>query len=202
MPSLLVKGYQKDIGGDNVEDTKIIELFWERSENAIAETDTKYGKYCYAIAYNILYSEPDSEECVNDTYLRTWETVPPEKPISLSAYLGRITRNLALDRLDYRTREKRAAGFDVVLDEVSEMLPDASTMPEGADDFALREAINSFLRSLEADMRIIFVRRYWYDSAISEIAADYSLPVGTVKSTLSRTRKRFREYLQKEGICI
>ena len=202
MPSLIVKGYQKDIGGDNVEDTKIIELFWERSENAISETDAKYGKYCYAIAYNILYSEPDSEECVNDTYLRTWETVPPEKPISLSAYLGRITRNLALDRLDYRTREKRAAGFDVVLDEVSEMLPDASTMPESADDIALREAINSFLRSLDADTRIIFVRRYWYNSTVKDIAADYSLPVGTVKSTLSRTRKRFREYLQKEGIYI
>ena len=185
-----------------MEDSKIIELFWERSEYAISETDRKYGKYCYAIAYNILYSEPECEECVNDTYLRAWDTMPPEKPIALSAYLGRITRNLALDRLAYQKREKRDSAFATVLDEVSEMLPDASTMPEGADDFALREAINSFLRSLEANTRIIFVRRYWYDSAISEIAADYSLPVGTVKSTLSRTRKRFREYLQKEGIYI
>ena len=180
-----------------MEDSKIIELFWGRSENAISEADAKYGKYCYAIAYNILYSEPDSEECVN-----AWETIPPEKPNALSTYLGRITRNLALDRLAYRKREKRDSAFDIILDEVSEMLPDTSTMPESADDVALREAINSFLRSLDADTRIIFVRRYWYDSAISEIAADYSLPVGTVKSTLSRTRKRFREYLQKEGIYI
>lgn len=185
-----------------MEDSKIIELFWERSENAISEADAKYGKYCYAIAYNILYSELDSEECVNDTYLRAWETIPPEKPNALSTYLGRITRNLALDRLAYRKREKRDSAFATVLDEVSEMLPDTSTMPESADDVALREAINSFLRSLDADTRIIFVRRYWYDSAISEIAADYSLPVGTVKSTLSRTRKRFREHLQKEGIYI
>ena len=185
-----------------MEDSKIIELFWERSEDAISHIDRKYGKYCYTIAYNILYSEPECEECVNDTYLRAWETIPPQKPNALSAYLGRITRNLALNRLAYQKREKRNAGIEAVLDEVSEMLPDASTMPESADDIALREAINGFLRSLDTDTRIIFVRRYWYDSAISDIADDYSLPVGTVKSTLSRTRKRFREYLQKEGICI
>lgn len=185
-----------------MEDSRIIELFWERAEDAISETDRKYGKYCYAIAYNILHSDPDSEECVNDTYLRAWETMPPQKPNALSAYLGRITRNLALNRLSYKAREKRTEGYVAVLDEVSEMLPDASTMPEGADDVSLREAINNFLRSLDANTRIIFVRRYWYNSAIVEIAADYSIPVGTVKSTLSRTRKRFRDYLEKEGICI
>ncbi len=185
-----------------MEDSRIIELFWERAEDAISETDRKYGKYCYAIAYNILHSDPDSEECVNDTYLRAWETMPPQKPNALSAYLGRITRNLALNRLSYKAREKRAEGYVAVLDEVSEMLPDTSTMPERADNVALREAINSFLRSLDANTRIIFVRRYWYNSAISEIAADYSIPVGTVKSTLSRTRKRFRDHLEKEGICI
>lgn len=185
-----------------MEDSRIIELFWERAEDAISETDLKYGKYCYAIAYNILHSDPDSEECVNDTYLRAWETMPPQKPNALSAYLGRITRNLALNRLSYKAREKRAEGYVAVLDEVGEMLPDASTMPEGADDVALREAINSFLRSLDANTRIIFVRRYWYDSEIAEIATDYSIPVGTVKSTLSRTRKRFRDHLEKEGICI
>lgn len=185
-----------------MEDSRIIELFWERAEDAISETDRKYGKYCYAIAYNILHSDPDSEECVNDTYLRAWETMPPQKPNALSAYLGRITRNLALNRLSYKAREKRAEGYVAVLDEVGEMLPDASTMPEGADDVALREAINSFLRSLDANTRIIFVRRYWYNSVIAEIATDYSIPVGTVKSTLSRTRKRFRDHLEKEGICI
>lgn len=185
-----------------MEDSRIIELFWERAEDAISETDRKYGKYCHAIAYNILHSDPDSEECVNYTYLRAWETMPPQKPNALSAYLGRITRNLALNRLSYKAREKRAEGYVAVLDEVSEMLPDASTMPEGADDVALREAINSFLRSLDANTRIIFVRRYWYNSAITEIATDYSIPVGTVKSTLSRTRKRFRDHLEKEGICI
>ncbi|MBQ5633376.1 MAG: RNA polymerase subunit sigma-70, partial [Clostridia bacterium] len=110
-----------------MEDSRIIELFWERAEDAISETDRKYGKYCYAIAYNILHSDPDSEECVNDTYLRAWETMPPQKPNALSAYLGRITRNLALNRLSYKTREKRAEGYIAVLDEVGEMLPDAST---------------------------------------------------------------------------
>ena len=189
-------------GEKTVEDSKIVELYWSRAEAAIAESERKYGKYCYAIAYNILHSDPDSEECVNDTYLRAWETMPPQKPNALSAYLGRITRNLALNRLSYKTREKRAEGYVAVLDEVSEMLPDASTMPEEADDVALRESINAFLRSLDANTRIVFVRRYWYNSAIAEIAADYSIPVGTVKSTLSRTRKRFRDHLEKEGICI
>lgn len=185
-----------------MEDSKIIELFWERSEEAILETDKKYGKYCYVIAYNILYSEPDSEECVNDTYLRVWETIPPQKPNAFSAYLAKITRNLALNRHAYNSRKKRDSSFDLVLDEISEMLPDPSTAPDSADDIALRDAINNFLRSLSADVRIIFVRRYWYNSTITDIAADYSLPVGTVKSILSRTRKKFREYLQKEEICI
>ena len=185
-----------------MEDSKIIDLFFERSEDAIIQTDKKYGKYCYAIAYNILYSEPDSEECVNDTYLRVWETIPPQNPNAFPAYIGRITRNLALNRLEYNKSKKRDSSFDALLDEMQEMIPDESADPQSADEVALREAINSFLRSLEANTRIIFVRRYWYNSTVKDIAEDYSLPVGTVKSTLSRTRKRFREYLQKEGIYI
>ena len=185
-----------------MEDSKIIDLFFERSEDAIIQTDKKYGKYCYAIAYNILYSEPDSEECVNDTYLRVWETIPPQNPNAFPAYIGRITRNLALNRLEYNKSKKRDSSFDALLDEMQEMIPDESADPQSADEVALREAINSFLRSLDANARIIFVRRYWYNSTVKDIAADYSLPVGTVKSTLSRTRKRFREYLQKEGIYI
>ena len=185
-----------------MEDTKIIELFLERSEEAILETDKKYGKYCYVIAYNILYSEPDCEEWVNDTYLRVWETIPPQKPNAFSAYLAKITRNLALNRHAYNSRKKRDSSFDLVLDEISEMLPDPSTAPDSADDIALREAINSFLRSLSAETRIIFVRRYWYNSTIADIATEYSVSVGTVKSTLSRTRKKFRDHLQKEGISI
>ena len=178
-----------------MQDQDIIELYNSRNEQAITETSNKYGCYCTSIALNILHNMQDAEECVNDTYLRAWETMPPQKPNALSAYLGRITRNLALNRLSYKAREKRAEGYVAVLDEVGEMLPDASTMPEGADDVALREAINSFLRSLDANTRIIFVRRYWYNSAIAEISTDYSIPVGTVKSTLSRTRKRFRDHL-------
>ena len=185
-----------------MEDTKIIELFWERSENAISEADAKYGKYCYAIAYNILYSEPDSEECVNDTYLRAWNNIPPTRPSKFSAYLGRITRNLAINRVAFHSRQARNGGYTEILDEMHQMLPDESSAPQSTDDIALREAINGFLRSLPTDTRIIFMRRYWYNSPISDIARDYSLPQGTVKSTLSRTRKQFREYLQKEGISI
>ncbi len=185
-----------------MDDVKIVELFWERSEDAIAQASTKYGKYCYCIAYNILYSEPDSEECVNDTYLRAWESIPPQKPTLLSAYLGKITRNLALNRRAYNMREKRNGGYEMILDEMADMIPDSSCAPESADDIALKEAINSFLRSLSDDTRIIFVRRYWYCSSIKDIASDYSLPEGTVRSVLSRTRKKFRDHLQKEGISI
>ena len=185
-----------------MQDSAIIELYNQRNEQAIALTSKQYGAYCMTIAYNILLDRLDSEECVNDTYLRMWEAIPPQKPNVLSAYIGRITRNLALDRVDHRTRKKRSAGVEMVLDEVSEMLPDASTIPESADDFALGDAINSFLRSLDTNSRIIFVRRYWYNSAIADISLDCSIPIGTVKSTLSRTRKNFREYLEKEGIYI
>lgn len=185
-----------------MDDVKIIELFWERSEEAISHISEKYGKYCYYIAYNILYSELDSEECVNDTYLRAWESIPPQKPTLLSAYLGKITRNLALNRREYNMREKRNGGYEIILDEMADMIPDSSSTPESVDDMALKEAINNFLRALSADSRIIFVRRYWYCSNIKDIASDYSLPEGTVRSVLSRTRKKFREYLKKEGISI
>ena len=185
-----------------MEDAKIIELFWERSEEAIAATDEKYGRYCYAIAYNILSSAPDSEECVNDTYLRVWSSIPPTRPSKFSAYLGRITRNLAINRVAYHSRQARNAGYTEILDEMHQMLPDENSTPQSTDDIALREAINGFLRTLPSDTRIIFLRRYWYNSSIADISRDYSLPQGTVKSTLSRTRKQFREYLQKEGISI
>lgn len=183
-------------------DKKIVELFWERSEDAIRQTDEKYGKYCYYIAYNILYSDLDSEECVNDTYLHAWASMPPQKPERLSTYLGKITRNLAINRYDHTNALKRKTQTALIIDEIQEftVIPDSEASP--IEQMMLRDAINSFLESLPAEARIIFVRRYWYCSPISDIAKDYSLPEGTVRSTLSRTRKRFREYLTKEGVTL
>ncbi len=182
-----------------MDDREIIALYWERSETAIRETDRKYGKYCHAIAYNILYSKEDAEECVNDTYLKAWDSMPPEKPGRLSAFLGKITRNIALNRYAYDHADKRNVSLTEVYDEAAEPFADPSNM---LDEMILRDTINAFLASLPAETRILFMRRYWYMSPVKQIAKDYGLPEGTVKSILSRTRKRFKDYLEKEGIDL
>ena len=156
-----------------MDDRQIIELYNERSETAISETADKYGKYCYYIAYHILYNEQDSEECVNDTYLRTWQAIPPQCPNKLSAFLGRITRNLALNRYRYYMKEKRGYGqTSLVLDELQECVPAArSTEPEQvAEDMRLAEVLNCFLHELPIEKRMMFLRRYWYMSSVKEIA--------------------------------
>jgi RNA polymerase sigma-70 factor (ECF subfamily) len=184
-----------------MDDSQIIALYFRRSEDAIAETEKKYGKYCHYIAYNILYSPADAEECVNDTYMKAWQSIPPQKPENLSAFLGTITRNIALNRYVRDRAKKRSAGTEVVFEEAEE-LRSPSGGESFADELALREAINSFAASLTKETRIIFVRRYWYLSPINDIARDYGIPQGTVKSILSRTRKRLRKYLLKEGFTV
>lgn len=185
-----------------MDDIKIVELFWERSEDAIRYTQEKYGTYCYYIAYNILYSELDAEECVNDTYMHAWSSIPPKKPERLSTYLGKLTRNLALNRYANENAMKRRNENQLIFEEVEEFITSRNEKGAPVDEILLRDAINSFLEELQPETRIIFVRRYWYCSSIKSIAADYSISEGTVKSTLSRTRKRFREHLLKEGIDL
>ena len=188
-----------------MDDRQIIELYNERSETAISETAEKYGKYCYYIAYHILYNEQDSEECVNDTYLRAWKAIPPQWPDKLSTFLGRITRNLALNRYQYYTREKRGYGqTSLVLDELQECVPaTGSTEPEQAvEDKLLAEVINCFLHELPIEKRMMFLRRYWYMSSIKEIADDYEISEGNVKMTLFRVRNKLKQTLEKEGIVL
>ena len=183
-----------------MQDHEIVALYWGRNETAIAETEKKYGGYCYVIAYNVLYSHEDAEECVNDTYLRAWETMPPEKPSALNAYLGRITRNLALNRYEYIHADKRDNRVTLIYDEAAHALSGEFTDP--LDEIALKDAVNSFLASLSNEHRIIFLRRYWYMSDVASIARDYRIPEGTVKSILSRTRNKFKKHLEKEGIQL
>lgn len=185
-----------------MEDKQIVDLYWERSEAAISETQNKYGRYCHYIAYNILHSREDAEECVNDTYIKAWNAMPPHRPQLLSAFLGKITRNTALDRYGYARAKKRSGEVALILDEMEQCIPDAKTSGSLADELALKEAINGFLRSLSAQTRVIFVRRYWYLSTIREIASDYEMTISNVKITLLRTRNKFRDYLEKEGIEI
>ncbi len=189
-------------GGDEVEDNRIVELYFERSETAISETRNKYGKYCRYIAYNILNSELDAEECENDTYLRAWEAIPPERPKLLKSFLGRITRNLALDRLDRDHAQKRGGNVFIALEEIGECVPASEDGRAMSDEIALRDAINEFLGYLPRQTRIIFLRRYWYLCSISDISNDLGLSESNVKVILMRTRKKFREHLEKEGISV
>lgn len=185
-----------------MEDKKIVDLYWERSECAISETSKKYGKYCSYIAFGILLSESDTEEVVNDTYMRAWDAMPPHRPRRLSTFLGKITRNLALNRLERMKAQKRNARIDLILHEVEEFLPSGDGEESMTNEIVLRDALNEFLASLPTRERKIFVRRYWYMSNISGIARDFGMSESNVKVTLMRTRGKLKEHLDKKGITI
>lgn len=186
-----------------MEDKDIIGLFWKRSEDAIHETAKKYGKYCHLIAYNILYNEQDSEECVNDTYFNAWENIPPHNPDKLSSYLGKITRNLALNRWDYYNAAKRGNGqIPIVLEELRNCISSSDNTEQIVDELHFTNILNHFLASLPKQKRIIFIRRYWYMSSIKEICTDLGMSEGKIKMLLMRLRNDFRAYLEKEGVLI
>lgn len=182
-------------------DNQIMDLYWARSETAISETANKYGKYCHYIAYNILFNDEDSEECVNDTYLKAWGIIPPQRPNRLSTFLGKITRNLSLDRYKHNSREKRGNGqIPLALDELAECISATSSPDHILDDMVLVDCFNRFLAALPSETRKIFMRRYWFLSPIKEIAADFSISESKVKMTLLRARGELKQLLEKEGI--
>ena len=183
-----------------MEDERIVTLYWERNEDAIRESDRKYGKYCYAIAYNILHSHEDSAECVNDTWNRAWNAMPPERPTLLQAFLARITRNVSIDRFRHNGAQKRNAEMESAIDEYWECIPNKDASIE--DEVALKEAINGFLESLDVRTRVIFMRRYWYSMSVKEIADGMHLSESHVNVILHRTRSKFKDYLTKEGVFI
>ena len=186
-----------------MEDRQIIALYNERSEAALSETADKYGRYCRTIAYNILQNKEDSEECVNDTWLKAWESIPPQCPERLSAFLGKITRNLALNRYKHNTREKRGGGQTMlVLEELTECIPGTDGTEEMVNEALLTEVLNGFLAELPMEKRKIFMRRYWYLSSVKELAADFGLSESNVKMTLLRLREKLRQVLEKEGILL
>lgn len=184
-----------------MDDEKIVDLYWKRSEIAITETSNKYGKYCQFIAYNILQNHEDSSECVSDTYLKAWESMPPHRPNRLSTFLGKITRNLSLNRYEKNMTQKRGLGqIPLVLDELEECIPSGSNMEFATDDIVLEEALNKFLSEMTPENRIIFVQRYWYLSSIKDIASEHKFSESKVKMILFRSRNDFRLSLEKEGI--
>ncbi len=184
-----------------MDDAKIVDLYWERSETAIVETQNKYGKYCHRIAYNILHSDYDAEECVNDTYAKAWNAMPPARPSRLSTFLGKLTRNIALNRYAHDHAQKRNAHMDLVLEEVEEFLPHDEGIPL-SDEITLRDAINEFVARLPKQTRMVFVRRYWYLDSIQVIARDFGMSESNVKVTLLRTRNKFRAHLERKGIIL
>lgn len=186
-----------------MDENQIIDLYFARSEQAISETDLKYGKYCRQLAYNILYDHQDSEECVNDTYLKAWSVIPPKRPTPLKVFLGRITRNLALDRWDRKHAAKRGGGeIAVSLEELHDCIPSPNGTEQALDNKELIRVLNAFLGRLPVQSRKVFLRRYWNLSPIKEIAAYYGLSESKVKMLLMRTRNTLRDYLEQEGVAL
>lgn len=183
-----------------MDDNQIIELYWQRNESAIAETDSKYGAYCFAIANNILKSREDSEECVNDTYLRAWNAMPPQKPTVLRLFLAKITRNHSFNRYNSRSVEKRGGGeITLVLDELSECIASNSSVEGEIEAIELGNCIKVFVRALPERECNLFVRRYFFSEPICDIASRYGMNENNVSVILSRTRKKLKKLLIKEG---
>ena len=185
-----------------MEDSQIIELYWQRSENAISETAKKYGKLCRHIAMNILGNYSDAEECENDTYVATWNAIPPTRPNVFSAFLTKIARNLALNRYEYNKAQKRNNEFDLVLDELEECIAGKSTVEAAYEAGQLSAVLDEFLEKLSKDKRVIFVRRYWYSDSVKDIAKRLQISESKVKTTLFRTRNELQEFLEAHGVTI
>ena len=184
-------------------DTDILDLYWARDERAITETQNSYGKYCYSIAWHILYDKEDSDECVNDTWFRAWNAIPPGRPGKFALFLGKITRNLSLDRWKEKRTMKRGGGETAAaLDELAECVPDAHNIEDAVVAAELERMINDFLHMLPEKDCNVFLRRYWYVEEYSEIARRYDMNLNTVKTSLFRTRTKLREYLEREGIVL
>ena len=186
-----------------MEDCDIIRLFWAREERALEETHQKYGAYCWTIAHNILKNREDSDECVNDTYLRAWNAMPPQRPAILPAFLGKITRNLSIDRYKAKKASRRGGGqLTLALEERGDCLPAGERVEDAVTAAELSRVIDRFLRTLPDKDCCIFLRRYWYFDAMGDIARRYHMAEGSVKSSLFRTRRKLRDYLTQEGAWL
>ena len=186
-----------------MDDSEIVKLFMDRSEKAISEAAEKYGKYCYKIAFNILSNKEDCNECVNDTFMRAWNSIPPNNPERLQTFLGKITRNLSLNKLEKKRAEKRGGGnIEAVFDELSECIPGDKGLSDITDSMVIRDLLNEFLEALPKETRKIFVRRYWYMSPVKDIAKEYGLTESKVTVTLFRTREKLKSLLEKEDVSL
>ena len=185
-----------------MEDGAIIELYWQRSERAIEETRVKYGAYCYQIAVNLLRSPEDAEETVSDTYHAAWNAMPPEKPNSLRAWLGKVVRNLSLVRWNREHRLRRSAGVTELLGELEDCLPAPDTVERRLEARELSEAIDGWLAGLDRTDRQLFLRRYWYGVPLNVLAMERNLSPARLAQKMLRLRQSLRKALEKEGISL
>ena len=183
-------------------DEKIIELFFERSEQAIKEVDTKYGRVCHNISYNILSDRMDAEECVNDAYLGAWNAIPPARPNPLLTYLCKIVRNLSLKRYYMKEAIKRNSTYDVAMEELEAYLSSPNTVEAEVEAKELARIIESFLDTLTEENRVIFMRRYWFSDTYEQIAERVGIAEKTVSVRLTRIRKQMREYLIAKEVLV
>ena len=184
-----------------MEDNQIIALYFRRSEQAIVETDQKYGPYCFRIASSILSSPEDGEECVSDTYLTAWKSIPPNRPAHLAPFLGKIARHIALDRWRRHFAQKRGGGeVALALEELEDCIPGSDTPEDALRRKEFREGLNRFLASLPEQERMIFVSRYWYLRSIREISQATGQSESSIKTRLFRTRSKLRTFLEKEEL--
>ena len=184
-----------------MEDSRIIELFFARNEDAIRRTDEAYGRRLFVLADNIVKNDQDAEESVSDTYMRAWDTIPPQKPKYFFAYLAKICRHFSLDKLDWKAAAKRKAEVVSLTREMETCIPDHSRDAR-LEARELGRILDGFLRSLTQENRMVFMRRYWYVDTISEIAVRYGISESAVQMRLNRTRAKLAAYLEKEGIYV
>lgn len=186
------------IRGDDVEDVKIIDLYFQRDEKAIDETDKKYGQLCYSVAKNILNDKEDVKECVSDTYMNLWNTIPPVKPLNFSAFICKLTRNLSLKKLDYNNAKKRSPELVTALSEMENIIS-SENVTETIENKELGSIISEFLKEEKETQRNVFIRRYWFLDSIQSISEKYGFSQSKVKSMLFHTRKRLKAYLEERG---
>lgn len=189
-------------GGGIMEDGEIIGLYHQRNEQAIQESDQKYGYMCRGIAKNILYTREDAEECVNDTWYAAWIRMPPDKPQSLGAFLGRITRNLSISRWRSIHAKKRGGGMEILLSELDECVPDPDLVEQKLDQKELARLLDQWLDSLPKEESVLFVRRYWYGEAVKELAAKKRCTQNQMAQQMMRLRKKLKRFLEQEGVQL
>ena len=186
-----------------MQDGQIVELYFERDEDALKETEAKYGRYLYKIAFGILADKGDSEESVNDTYLAAWNSIPPNKPSRLSTYLSKLTRRISIDILRKRNSKKRGASrYALSLSELEDCVKSRENLEENTESKELAAAISSFLRTLSKESRVLFVSRYYFCDSLKDAARAAGVSEGKAKSALFRTRLALKDYLLKEGFEI